>query len=165
MLSLSIPHLVDARFTKYCQGAESNPEMRALPDLIAQAVTPLDSLKNKYLIDVDGNTCGYSRFYWTLLSNSLVIKQLTDNVQWYYRALKPYIHFLPVKKDFSDLAETLSWARAHDLECEHIAQNATQFVLENLREEHIYLYLDLLLNKYADLLIFDSHEHHIRQHL
>lgn len=151
LFSLAHPDQVDAKFTTFCQGAEINPDMTAMLEIKGQTVSSFDSLLYKYLIDVDGNTCGYSRCYWTLLSNSVVFKQQSDNMQWYYGALKPYVHYIPVASNFNDLLEKMSWARSHDDEARQIAQNATQFVLENLKEEHIYQYMYLLLCKYAEL--------------
>ncbi len=63
--------------------------MKAMAELLSGYVKTEDSLQYKYLMDIDGNTCGYQRLYWTLLSNSLVFKQVTENKQWYYNALIP----------------------------------------------------------------------------
>lgn len=157
LLSIQFPDIVDARFTNLVQGAESNPEILSSPFLLGNHVSTYESSKYKYLIDVDGNTCGYSRCYWTLLSNSAVFKQVTDNMQWYYGAIEPYKHYIPVKKDFSDLIEKILWARSHDDKIKKISKNATKFVQNNLNEEDIYLYLYLLLTEYAKLQRFQPH--------
>ena len=111
----------------------------------------INHLEYKYLVDVDGNSCSFERYFWVLLSNSLVLKQITPNIQWYYSALNPYEHFVPVKEDLSDLLEKYEWALSHDLEAKKIAQNATEFAKENLSTEDVFLYMHCLLKEYARL--------------
>ena len=143
---------MDARFTSVVQcDQEIRPLMKA-KGMISSSVSRPDHLKYKYLIDVDGNSCSYERFFWLLLSNSLVIKQITTNVQWYYGGLEPYKHYLPVKEDLSDLLEKIQWARAHDEEARLMAERATEFVNDNLSPEDTLVYLYHLLKEYSRLL-------------
>jgi hypothetical protein len=54
--------------------------------------------------------------------------------------LVPYVHFVPVSEDFSDLEEVYEWCLDHDAECEEISKNATEFAKEFLdleREDEI----------------------------
>lgn len=153
LLSLQYPTLIDAKFSHYLQGAELNQEMQELPELLGGFVSPKESLQYKYLIDIDGNSCSWSRLYWTLLSNSVVFKQVTDNVQWYYGALSPGIHYVPIKEDLSDLPEKISLAIKKDAKMKEIAKKATAFASENLSETMIYLYLYLVINHYAKLML------------
>lgn len=150
LLSLRHPKKIDARFTSLCQGAEENYEMRLITKLLGAPVSQVDSLAYKYLVDIDGNTCGYQRLYWTLLSNCAVFKQVSDDIQWYYGALHPYKHYIPFANDCSDLLEKIEWARAHDSEVKKIADNGTRFAIENLQHEQSYAYLYLLLKAYAE---------------
>ena len=41
--------------------------------------------------------------------------------QWYYDRLEPWVNFVPVRADLTDLAERLDWCRSHHAECEAIA--------------------------------------------
>ena len=85
------------------------------------------------------------------MSNSVVLKQITPNRQWYYGGLEPYRHYIPVKADLSDLMEKINWAQEHDEEAKEIAEQATQFVKNNLMIEDTFLYLYQLLLHYSDL--------------
>jgi Glycosyl transferase family 90 len=114
-------------------------------------VPQCDSLRFKYLIDVDGNTCSFSRFYWILLSNSVPFKVESDNIQWYYGALTPFVHYIPVARDLSDLVERIDWARNHEEIVKGIAYNSCRFAKMHLFEPEVYKYLYLLLTKYAKL--------------
>jgi len=151
LLSLDYPELLDCRFTSLCQGAENNPEMNAMPQLLSGSVSPEASLQYKYLVDIDGNTCGYQRLYWTLLSNSVVFKQMTENYQWYYSALKPFVHYIPVAEDMSDLVEQILWAKENDNLARWIAGNATEFANTHLRLSDSQQYVYWVLKKYSKL--------------
>ncbi len=151
LASLNFPDLLDAKFTQLCQEAENNTEVTSHLELMGNSVSPESSLRYKYLIDVDGNSCSYSRCYWTLLANSVQLKQVSDNIQWYYSALKPYEHYIPIKQDMSNLIAQIEWAINHDAESHLIADNSTSFVKNNLRRRQIYKYLYLVLIKYSQL--------------
>lgn len=151
LLSLSHPEAVDARFNSVVQCDSEVPQLMKAKGMVSKSVSRPDHLKFKYLVDVDGNSCSYERYFWLLLSNSVVLKQVTPNVQWYYGALEPYKHFVPVKEDLSDLLDKIEWAKTHDLEAKLIAEEASQFVRDNLGPEDTALYLYLLLNEYARL--------------
>jgi hypothetical protein len=103
----------------------------------------------KYLITLDGVTCTYPGYLIRLASSSVTVKQETDNIQWFYHILKPYVHYVPVKADLSDLEQQIAYMRAHDEEIQVIVKNANHMVEENLKIEHLYGYLVELLNQYA----------------
>lgn len=151
LLSLKHPQEVDARINKFVQCDPAVPELLQAKGMRGNTVDQMDHLKYKYLIDVDGNTCTFERCFWELLSNSLLFKQETPNIQWYYGALKPFEHYVPVKEDLSDLLEKLAWAKAHDAEAQQIAENATAFVKQNLNAEDSFIYMAYLLQEYAKL--------------
>lgn len=150
-LSLLFPDSIDARFTTFCHGAETNVAILAFPEILANFTSQPDSLSYKYLMDIDGWTCSWSRCYWTLLSNSVVFKQITDDIQWFYGGLQPYYHYIPVKKDLSDLLEQLQWSKKNDQIVKNIATQGTYFVKNNLSKEMILFYTYCLLIQYSKL--------------
>lgn len=152
LLSLKQPELIDAKFSNLIPVADTNHEMVSMPEIMSDYVAPSDSLHYKYLLQIDGVTCSSHRFYWTLLSNCVVFKQVTDNIEWYYRGLSPNYHYVPIAKDMSDLLEKIDYAKNHDLQMQQMAKNGTQFAKEDLSQEMIYLYIYLLLTNYAGLL-------------
>ena len=109
----------------------------------------------KYLPVLDGHMCTYPGFQWRLLSGSVCLKQESDQTQWFYYALKPFVHYIPIKNDMSDLLEKVAWARAHDAEARAIGEAGKAFALENLMQEDVYYYLHLALTKYAKLQAID----------
>ncbi len=108
-----------------------------------------EHLQYKYQPTLDGNMCTYPGFQWRLLSNSLTLKQQSDQVQWFYSALEPYKHYLPIANDMSDLPEKVQWAEAHEPEVLAMIANAQQFASNNLLYEDVYRYFYLVLQRYA----------------
>lgn len=151
LLSLNYPSEVDARFHSIVQCEKEVPGLLKQKGMVSSSVCRADHLKYKYLVDVDGNSCSYERLFWLLLSNSLVLKQVTPNIQWYYGALEPYQHFVPIKEDLTDLVEKIQWAREHDSEAQEIAMRATKFAENNLGPEDTLIYLYHLLKEYSAL--------------
>lgn len=151
LLSLQYPQEIDARFHSLLQCTNDVRELIKREGLLSKSVQKEDHLKYKFLADVDGNSCSFERYFWLLASNSLVLKQTTPNIQWYYGALEPYVHYLPVKEDLSDLLEKMAWAKEHDAESEAMAEKASQFTKEHLSSEDTLVYLYHLLVKYAAL--------------
>jgi hypothetical protein len=150
-LSFSHPELVDARFTGLIQMDEATREELLHLGYQGNKLPVWKHFAYKYQILVDGNSCTYSRAIWQLFSNSLVFKQTSPHIQWFYGGLKPYVHYVPVAGDFHDLIEQVLWAKEHDAEAQEIVQRANDFATNNLQYEDILLYVYCVLNEYAKL--------------
>ena len=85
-------------------------------------------LKYKYQIDIDGEVNAWSALWWKLYCNSVVFKVNSHYEQWYYKDLKEWIHYIPVKADLSDLEEKYQWALHNDEKCKRIAENGREFI-------------------------------------
>jgi hypothetical protein len=110
-----------------------------------------EHLQYKYLPVIDGIMCTYPGYQWRLLSDAVVFKQQSDQIQWFYGALEPYVHYVPIKNDLSDLIDQIKWARENDDTCKQISSNATEFALKNLMYDDIYYYLHCLFASYSEL--------------
>lgn len=115
---------------------------------MATFVLKQDHLRFKYQLALNGNVCTYPGYQWRLLSDSLTLKQESDQIQWFYGALEPYKHYLPIANDMSDLVEKVQWAEAHEPEVLKMIENAQQFASNNLMCEDCYRYLYLVLQRY-----------------
>ncbi|MFS8563824.1 MAG: glycosyltransferase family 90 protein [Rhabdochlamydiaceae bacterium] len=147
--SAKYPYLIDAKLTVL---AQADPRVfDLLSPYTGTFVSVIDHLRYKYQILIDGNTCTYSRAYWQLFSDCLIFKQTSPNIQWYYCCLSPYVHYIPLAYDLSDLKEKIEWARIHDAEAQQIVASANDFAQKNLKKEDVYFYLLLLLQKYGEL--------------
>ena len=141
--SLDYPTLVDARFTRLI---DSNAQKK-FPQ--SPHVSISDHLSYKFQIAMDGETATFPGYQWRLYSGCLTFKQDSDETMWYYGALKPFIHYVPVQRNLEDLVEKVEWAVAHDQKAKEIAENARTFAKENLLPEHMLFYGYKVLTKYA----------------
>jgi len=101
---------------------------RSDPDhLSSNSYVPLiDHALFKYLLDVEGN--GYSgRVKLLMFSRRPLFLQERPYLEYFYCDLKPFVHYIPVKHDFSDLAERLSWAENHPDQAHTIAAHAYEY--------------------------------------
>lgn len=101
-LSINYPEIIDAKFSFLCQGAKINRN-QFTNDFISSHVSPHNSTKYKFLIDVDGNSCSWARLRWLMFSGSVILKHRSNNIQWYYPLLKKNYHFIEIslsKKQF-----------------------------------------------------------------
>jgi len=92
------------------------------------AMTIDEQLKFKYLICLEGNDVATS-LKWSLLSNSVVIMSKPIIEGWLMEGLlQPYVHYVPLKEDFSDLDEILEWCITNDDICKQISKNSTKWM-------------------------------------
>jgi len=129
---------VNAGFTDYTQQwPEKFLQQLKKSFPLQPQVTQQSALAYKYLINIDGNACTYSPMAFILYSQSLLLKPRSDNIQWYYHKLQPYVHYLPVAEDFSDLEAKYFWAQSHQSEDRTMANNAHNLALEVFNEQAI----------------------------
>ncbi len=102
----------------------------------------------KYLISLDGVSSTWPGLLWKLASNSLVIKQDSSHIQWYYQALKPNVHYLPVENDLSNLFDVYKYAVQNDVDMEKISRQAQSFVKDNVLYEDMLVYTKFLIDEY-----------------
>jgi hypothetical protein len=156
LLSMKYPEWLNARFTSFVQMSDEVKEKMLSEGFGGNFLSIQEQLRYKYQILVDGNSSAYSHAYWTYLSSSVVFKEESKEIQWYNLALEPFVHYIPVKENFSDLIEQLQWAKENDEKAHEIAMNATKFAEENLSYEDVLLYVYLLLTEYAKLQTFSE---------
>ncbi len=147
LLSNQHPHLIDAKFT----GLYSACHTKFAQDngLMGQYLSMKDHPRYKYLMNVEAGCANTPRFSLLLHTNSVVLKNETNSILWFYKALSPFEHFIPVAGDLSDLLSKIEWAKDHDSECKKISENARKLAAEVLTSEAVYLYLYRLLEAYS----------------
>ena len=85
-------------------------------------------LEYKYILSVEGNDVA-SGLKWNLAASSVVMMAKPTICSWYMEDhLQPFVHYIPLSDDFSDLVEKFHWAESHPHECEMIIQNANNFI-------------------------------------
>lgn len=153
-LSLQYPKKINARFSKLIpwKTVELEDFKGCIPSL--DSLTIEEQLHYKYQICMDGETCTHPGYRWRLLSNCVTLKPDSSLEMYFYPALTPYKHYVPVNNDLSDLVDKISWLDDNPDQAKLIADHSTKFVRENLDEEATYIYCYKILCAYAKLLTF-----------
>ena len=113
---------VDARLT-----STSNvlPEVIEGFNLTSPVLSMKDILSYKGIIVLEGNDVS-SGLKWALLSSSVVLMPDPLFTSWAMEELlEPWIHYIPIQRDFSDLDEKIAWMIRHDAEARRISYRAT----------------------------------------
>jgi hypothetical protein len=89
-----------------------------------------EQIKYKYILCLEGNDIATS-LKWSLMSKSVVIMSKPIIEGWLMEGLlQPYVHYVPLCDDFSDLDEIMEWCRNNDETCKQIALNATIYMMQ-----------------------------------
>ena len=66
---------------------------------------------------------------WMLYSNSVVLMSPPTVASWAMEdLLLPFVHYIPLADDYSNLLEMLQWAEQHQDACQVISKRATDFI-------------------------------------
>lgn len=155
MLSRLYPDLLDALLISYNEisndqdGANLKTVLKILFGKERSRIKEVDHLKYKYLVAVDGNTCPWVRVPWMMASNSVLVKQETSRMEWFYPAIKPYVHYVPLNDRLTDIFPQLAWMKEHDDEVKQISVNARNFIKNDLMPGHIEAHMVIILNQYS----------------
>jgi hypothetical protein len=98
----------------------------------------------KYIVHIEGHVAAY-RLSNELFSGSCLLMVESSYQLWYSHLLEPYVHYIPIAHDLSDLYTQLDWCHAHDSECQAIAERAQQFAKCVLSKDSILDYLQAVL--------------------
>ena len=102
-------------------------------------------LKYKYLLSIDGNAAAWLRIPWIMHSNSLLIKQESTKVQWFYGGLVAHEHYWPVDKDLTDVIPVIEEIKKDQEKVQKVIKNANEFFENNLRPKVIKkAFLDII---------------------
>lgn len=109
-------------------------------------------LSYKYIINIDGHSES-NRFSYLLQSGCLILnvesKYVIGNQRWFDHLLKPYVHYIPIKYDLSNLEEIILWCRSNDSKCKQIVKNAKDLYDEYFTKDKLMYYTSVLLNSVA----------------
>jgi hypothetical protein len=118
-------------------------------------------LEYKYIISIEGNEKD-SGLNWKLRSNSLVIMRPPLFESWLMESkLEPWIHYVPLKNDFTNLDEIYNWCLNNDNKCQDIVRNANTFMdqFQNIEdEEKLFSRIVKDYNKYISFTFIKENE-------
>ncbi|KAG6884641.1 hypothetical protein C0993_009358 [Termitomyces sp. T159_Od127] len=142
-----VPAMLDIAFVgepgsctpELCEELKKMFEWRRPVDMIASG-------DYKYVLDIDGHGWS-SRFKRLITSNSLIFKA-TVYPEWFTDRIAPWVHYIPVQMDLSDLADSLTFFRgdpngdgAHDDLAKKIAMAGREWSSRFWRREDLTAYM------------------------
>jgi len=121
----------------------------------------MEELANfKYHIDIggEGGTSEHNSpgMLEKLALPGLLFHHVSGGVDWYHEHLVPWVHFVPVKEDLSNLREQFEWAEKNKEKAQKIAKEGTDFVrrmgmpegLDELHRRHLLKPLEELIHAF-----------------
>jgi len=120
------------------------PEIKSFPFPLVPRLTPQEQIEYKYLINIEGHVSAF-RLSLELSSGSCVLLVESRYKIWFRNMIKPWVHYVPVKGDLSDLIEKIKWCKSHDKKCQKISENSMEFADKYLSKKGILDYLQSLL--------------------
>ncbi len=110
---------------------------------------PLAQISNyKYILSIEGNVAQF-RLTLELSYNSVILLVKSDQYIWHQPLLKPWVHYVPVRADLSDLMEKIHWCKTHDSKCKDIASNAVAFYNKYISEDGVYDYMECVFDSFG----------------
>ena len=121
---------LDAAISQSSNGVLDKDRL-AKAGILGEYISPIAWHGFKFAIDIDGNGNAWSNFFTRLIMGCCVLKVASalGFRQWYYGEIKPWIHYVPVRADLSDLLEKIAWCRGNLDECRRIAARGQAFAM------------------------------------
>ncbi|KAL7527229.1 hypothetical protein ACHAXR_001857, partial [Thalassiosira sp. AJA248-18] len=144
--------------------ASENKDFQLLQDkfgisAIGQSMNMMEHARYKYHIDLGGG--GGTTWTGTIEKLALpgvLFHHVTPSKDWFHDHLQPWVHYIPVATDLSDLREKYDWAEANPKEAQRIAEAGTEFArwmgsqegFAELYQEHIVAPLGKIIIAYQN---------------
>ncbi|MCC5832370.1 MAG: hypothetical protein JJU12_04935 [Chlamydiales bacterium] len=144
-ISLKYPELVNARISSVVQATEDVWNLLKTEGLLGSFSPVLEHFYYKYLLDVDGNSCTYSRLFWILYSNCVPVKQISPNIQWYYYGLEDMTNICFFNLTEDSLISKIQFLAQNDELAKEISENSSQFSKKYLNNKYTTSYILALL--------------------
>lgn len=133
--NIDIDPNIDIGFSHFCQEVYNNNKL-AFNSLYKDGLNREHQTQFKFILNIEGNDCA-SSFPWALASNCCPLHNypFTWETHIFGLGLKPYVHFIPINNDGSDLLEKYEWCLNNLDKCEEIAKNGKKYMEMYLRDD------------------------------
>ena len=110
-----------------------------------------DHRNYKYLLEIEGQ--GYSaRLKVFYLLGCCVFLTDRPHVEYWHSEFKPWIHYVPIKRDGSDLIEKYEYMKQNQELTRKISEESRKKALEVFKEENIYIHMNNVLHRYKNMI-------------
>ncbi|KAL0579315.1 hypothetical protein V5O48_002713 [Marasmius crinis-equi] len=149
------PSMIDASFAGKLQ-CWDDETCKALANLytVSRRMSAKEAGNYKYVLDVDGN--GWSGRFKRLITSKALVFKATVYPEWYTSRIQPWVHYVPVQVDLSDLYDVLMFFRgdpngngAHDDLAKRIALEGRRWSQTFWRREDLVAYFFRLMLEYT----------------
>lgn len=146
------PDLIDAKYSGVLPYIENElREIIKINGYVGNSLTLNEQINYKYQLYIDGWTNSYSRAFWQLWSNCLMLKPFSHSIQWYYDGLISDVHYVAINKDLSDLKDKIQSLIMNESFVQNVIASANDFAKKYLNKETMHLYIKNLFEEYAKL--------------
>ena len=122
--------LVDARITNTFQGIV--PDILAGIPLVGDILDLRSMLEHKAIIMLEGNDVS-TGLKWALYSNSVLMATPPEKTSWAMEdLLEPWVHYIPLNKDLTDVDEKMQWVIDNDEKAQMIAHRGSLWMKDML---------------------------------
>lgn len=129
---------LDLKITRNLQSC-SEDDLRAI---FSNRTEELVWSNHKGILDIDGHVNAWGLF-WRLGSGSIVFRVESPYVNAYIQKMKPFVHYIPIKKDLSDLGLMTSAVRNETfLHCPNSPSDCHVIRMADIRENALALTLE-----------------------
>jgi len=142
----NFPEMINASITAYFFFREEESRLGK-----SAHVSFFNFFDHKYQFNIDGTVAAY-RLPYLLAGNAVVFKQESPYYEHFYSELLPWVHYIPVAHDLSDLLDRIKWAKENDEKVKQISINSQNFVMKHLLPHNILCYHAQLLSRWSKLL-------------
>ena len=113
--------LVDARLVSLKRN-ELTATMFQNVEMFGESFSMEEMLRYKVVVMLEGNDVS-SGLKWALFSDSVVMTQKPTCTSWALEELlEPWVHYIPISDDFSDVEEKVQWVLDNDAKAREIAR-------------------------------------------
>ena len=105
-------------------------------DIVISKALPFENgSRFKYALYLDGVGPSFRLQYLLLLGSVVFIPEMVIP-NWPMALIRPYVHFIPVHRNLSNLMSQLRWAKSHDAEAKKIASASASFMKYTMHKEN-----------------------------
>ena len=122
---------------------------RFATDILRPWVPISEHFNYKYLFNIKGNTCCWSRLPMVMASNSLLLNLAHADITWYYPAMRAGQHFVDVPS-IGHVEECVARIRRNQHDVQRIVHNAKDFVRDFCGQVHAAVYTKQLLETLSE---------------
>ena len=148
------PDILDAKFTysflnqrKIMLREYENKGLNS-KDYYGIGVPPSFHMYYKYLPSLDGTNAAWGRVEWIMFSNSILLKDKSTKIQWFYDLLEDYKNCIFIDSNIKLIKGTMEWCKSNT-KIDKIITSANKFANLHLTAQAIEEYTVNSISKYT----------------